>query len=242
MLASGVLVHPGTVVPRRVWANQEARAGAGLSTPRSNRPACRSTANQPGVGQADPGGSDGVTHGTPEVSDGYSMTHGGPRWCSRGTTTHSIGQTMDHARVAAAMPARSTSWTLWLFAGLIAMAGCEDTGQSPTPVDPPAVAGSWSGSLNMSGVTAGASFSLTQNGAVVGGTAQIAELLPASSIEGAIDGAGKLIMLIESGCESWFAQMTVAGNEASMSGPMQVDRGACPSGFDDGGTLTLNRN
>jgi hypothetical protein len=128
-----------------------------------------------------------------------------------------------------------------LVVGTLFVAGCEDSGLQPT-VDPPMVAGSWSGTLTMSGQSFAADFNLTQNGTDVGGTASIQSLLAPSPIEAAIDGAGRVIMLIESGCESWFAQMSVTGDEQRMSGPVQVDRQACPTGLDDGGTLSLDRN
>ena len=128
-----------------------------------------------------------------------------------------------------------------LLAVLVFLAGCEDTG-TPPPVDPPQIAGSWSGSVTMSGQTFAASFTHTQSGVSVGGTATIDQLLPTSPIEGAIDAAGKVILLIENGCETWLSQLTVAADEEAMAGPIQVDRVACAQGLDDAGAISLTRD
>lgn len=129
-----------------------------------------------------------------------------------------------------------------VLAGLTGLViACEDTGNGPDPVDPPAVAGRWTGQFQQAGGNLAADFTFTQSDFVVGGTASIESVLPSSPIEAAIDGNGRVVMLIENGCEVWLGTMTVSSDETRMQGPLQVDRSACPTGPDDTGILVLNR-
>lgn len=141
-------------------------------------------------------------------------------------------------RIAHRSTRRTFAWAL--FGLLVVVTGCEENGLAP-PVDPPQLAGRWSGSVNISNETFATTLVLSQDGSVVGGTAAISQLLPTSSVEGAIDRAGRLVMLVESGCETWFGTFSVSGNEQSMQGPIGVDRQACPTGIDEAGTLSVTR-
>jgi hypothetical protein len=119
---------------------------------------------------------------------------------------------------------------------------CEDVGTNPgTPVEPPAVGGTWNGSYLVGEDAFAASFTFSQNDVVVTGNASIDVLLPPSPVEAAIDQAGRLVMLIENDCEDWLGTMEVSTDGRTMSGLLQVDRLQCPTGLNDIGTLTLSR-
>jgi hypothetical protein len=124
----------------------------------------------------------------------------------------------------------------------LAVAGCEDTGGAgPGLGDPPNVVGNWMGTFVTGGETFAANFSFSQSGLVVGGTAAINQLLPSSPIEGAVDQAGRIVMLIENDCEAWFGTIEVSPGNDEMEGILQVDRSLCAVGIDDVGRLTLSR-
>lgn len=123
--------------------------------------------------------------------------------------------------------------------GLVILAACEE-GLTP-PVETPALAGSWSGSLVMSAQTYPASFNLTQTGTTVRGTAIITPVLPSSSVNGSIDIAGRLVVVIDSGCEHWFGTLSPSADNQRLSGGMNVERDACPTGANESGSLTMNR-
>ena len=124
----------------------------------------------------------------------------------------------------------------------LAVVGCEDIGGTGTePVDPPNLVGSWRGTFLAGGEEFAANFSFSQSGLVVGGTAAIDQLLPTSPIEGAIDQAGRVVMLIENDCEDWFGTFEVSPGNDAMEGLLQVDRASCSVGANDVGRLSLRR-
>jgi len=124
----------------------------------------------------------------------------------------------------------------------LVIAGCEDNGGAgPGPVDPPNVVGNWAGTYLVGEDEFAANFSFSQSGVVVGGTAAINQLLPTSPIEGAVDQAGRIVMLIENDCEAWFGTFEVSSGNDAMQGVLQVDRDACAVGISDAGLLSLSR-
>jgi len=136
------------------------------------------------------------------------------------------------------------NWTGPTLAALaaLAIAGCENTGGAGLgPVTPPNVVGNWTGSFVTGGETFAANFTFSQSGLVVGGTAAINQLLPTSPIEGAVDQAGRIVMLIENDCEAWFGTFEVSPGNDAMEGLLQVDRSLCAVGVSDAGTLSLSR-
>lgn len=126
-------------------------------------------------------------------------------------------------------------------ATLVVLSACEDTGSNPDPIDPPQVAGTWTGTYQVGGEVLAARFTFTQQGFVVGGTGSVETMLPPSPIEAAIGPDGRVVMLLENECEAWLGTMTVSSDETTMSGPLQVDRQQCPTGLNDAGGLNLTR-